>query len=85
MCLFIVLREGQKLSAELTDRIKVAVAAGATKRHVPRHIRQVTAIPHTISGKKVELAVRQTIHGEEVKNRDALANPEALDQFQGIV
>ena len=85
VCLFIVLREGQKLSAELTDRIKVAVAAGATKRHVPRHIRQVTAIPHTISGKKVELAVRQTIHGEEVKNRDALANPEALDQFQGIM
>jgi acetoacetyl-CoA synthetase len=85
VCLFVVLREKLELTTELTDKIRSAIAAGATKRHVPRHIRQVSAIPHTISGKKVELAVRQTIHGEQVKNRDALANPDALDQFRGIV
>jgi len=85
VCLFVVLRDGQKLTPELSDRIKQAIAAAASKRHVPKHIRQVTAVPHTISGKKVELAVRQTIHGQEVKNRDALANPDALDQFRGIV
>jgi len=85
VCLFLVLREGLQLTAELVDTIKSSVASAASKRHVPRHVKQVTAIPHTISGKKVELAVRQTIHGQEVKNRDALSNPEALDQFRGIV
>ncbi|MCH7526404.1 MAG: acetoacetate--CoA ligase [Planctomycetes bacterium] len=85
VALFVVLREGATLDQELIDKIKGAIAAGATKRHVPKYIRQVTAIPHTISGKKVELAVAQMIHGEEIKNRDALANPEALDQFREIV
>ncbi len=85
VCLFVVLREGASLDQALIDLIKTKIAASATKRHSPRHIRQVTAIPHTISGKKVELAVTQMIHGEEVKNRDALANPEALEQFAGIV
>ncbi len=84
VCLFLVLRDGLELDQALIDRVKKQIADGATKRHVPRHIRQVTAIPHTISGKKVELAVTQMIHGEPVKNRDALANPEALDQFAGI-
>ncbi len=83
--LFVVLREGLTLDKELRDRIKQAIAAGATKRHVPRVIKQVSEIPRTISGKKVELAVQQVIHGQEVKNRDALANPHALDQFVGIV
>ncbi|MEE9293782.1 MAG: acetoacetate--CoA ligase [Phycisphaerae bacterium] len=85
VCLFVVLCEGLELDQALADRIKQRIAEGATKRHVPKHIRQVSAIPHTISGKKVELAVTRMIHGEEVKNRDALANPEALDQFRGIV
>ena len=54
------------------------------RSHVPQKIIQVTDIPHTISGKKVELAVRKIILGEEVRNKDALANPEALDQFKGL-
>ncbi|MCO6436847.1 MAG: acetoacetate--CoA ligase [Phycisphaerae bacterium] len=85
ICLFVVLRPGVNLDDELTRRIKARIAEGTTKRHVPRHIRQVTAIPYTISGKKVELAVARIINGEDVPNRDALANPEALAQFAGIV
>jgi acetoacetyl-CoA synthetase len=85
ICLFVVLREGLELDRALIDKIKSQVAGGATRRHVPRHIKQVSAVPYTISGKKVELAVTNMIHGEPVKNRDALANPEALDQYAGIV
>ncbi len=80
--LFVVLRRGLQLDKELRNKIKEGIAAGATRRHVPKIIKQVTAIPHTISGKKVELAVQQVIHGEEVKNLDALANPEALEEFK---
>ncbi|MFQ5805690.1 MAG: acetoacetate--CoA ligase [Phycisphaerae bacterium] len=83
--LFVVLREGLALDKDLRNKIKEAIASGATKRHVPKIIRQVRDIPHTISGKKVELAVQQVIHGEEVKNRDALANPEALDEFEKVL
>ncbi len=85
VCLFVVLREGLTLDDALVNRIKKRIAEGATRRHVPRHIRQVTGVPYTISGKKVELAVAQMIHGENVPNRDALANPEALEQYAGIV
>ena len=85
VCLFVVLREGLTLDDELIAAIKTRIAEGATKRHVPKHIRQVTAVPYTISGKKVEMAVANMIHGEPVLNRDALANPEALDQYAGIV
>lgn len=85
VCLFVVLREGRALDEALEKKIRQRIAEGATKRHVPRHIRAVTAVPYTISGKKVELAVAQMIHGEAVLNRDALANPQALDQYAGIV
>jgi len=85
ICLFVVLREGLSLDDELISRIKARIASGATKRHVPKHIRQVTAVPYTISGKKVELAVTRMIHRQPVDNRDALANPEALDQYDGII
>jgi acetoacetyl-CoA synthetase len=85
ICLFVVLRPGLKLDEALEKKLRVAIAEGATKRHVPRYIRQVSAIPHTISGKKVELAVRQMLHGERVANRDALANPEALDEFRDVL
>lgn len=84
VCLFVVLRSGMKLDAALSRKIADAIAAGASKRHVPKHIRQVSAIPHTISGKKVELAVTQVLHGQEVKNKDALANPEALAEFNAL-
>lgn len=85
VCLFMVLREGVKLGQALIDKIKKRIAEGTTRRHVPKHIKQVTAIPYTISGKKVELAVQRMIHGQPVPNRDALANPAALDQYAGIV
>jgi acetoacetyl-CoA synthetase len=85
ICLFVVLRDGLTLDDALTATIKTRIAEGATKRHVPRHIKQVTAVPYTISGKKVELAVQQMIHGEPVPNRDALANPDTLDQYAGIL
>ena len=85
IALFVVLRAGLTLDKELRKQIKDAVAAGASRRHAPKIIKQVRDIPRTISGKKVELAVQQVIHGEEVRNRDALANPEALAEFEGVL
>jgi len=80
--LFVVLREGVHLDEALTRRIKSEVRAGATPRHVPAVIAQVAEIPRTRSGKIVELAVRAVVQGDEVKNTEALANPEALDNFR---
>ena len=80
--LFVRLRDGLKLDPALADRIKKQIRANTTPRHVPAKIVQVTDIPRTKSGKMVELAVRNVVHGEPVKNLDALANPEALDQFR---
>jgi acetoacetyl-CoA synthetase len=82
--LFVVLAEGAALSEELKDRIKQATRAEKTPRHVPAKILAVAAIPRTISGKIVELAVREKIHGRPVKNTDALANPEALELYEGL-
>jgi len=79
--LFLKLREGVQLTDELVKRIKTTIRQNATPRHVPAKLIAVGDIPYTISGKKVELAVRKVIHGQEVKNRDALANPEALDLY----
>jgi acetoacetyl-CoA synthetase len=85
VCLFVVLREGLTLDDKLIKAIKDRIRAGATPRHVPKHIKQVTEVPYTISGKKVEMAVSNIIHGEAVLNRDALQNPQALDHYKGIV
>jgi acetoacetyl-CoA synthetase len=76
------LREGVALDQALKDRIKAHIRANATPRHVPACIVEVTEIPRTKSGKIVELAVRDVVHGRPVKNREALANPDALDQFR---
>jgi acetoacetyl-CoA synthetase len=81
--LFVRLRDGVKLDAALEDRIRRQVREHTTPRHVPARIVQVSEIPRTKSGKIVELAVRDVVHGREVKNKEALANPEALDQFKG--
>ncbi|MEQ6885054.1 acetoacetate--CoA ligase [Salicola sp. Rm-C-2C1-2] len=81
--LFVRLREGEELSDELRARIRVTLRENTTPRHVPALILQVQDIPRTLSGKIVELAVRQVIHGETVHNREALANPEALAHFVG--
>jgi acetoacetyl-CoA synthetase len=82
--LFVKLREGHDLTEELVKRIQTTVRRNTTPRHVPSRIIAVGDIPYTISGKKVELAVRKVIHGQEVKNRDALANPQALDLYRDL-
>jgi acetoacetyl-CoA synthetase len=81
--LFVKLREGVTLDEELARRIKETIRANTTPRHVPAKILQVADIPRTKSGKIVELAVREVVHGRPVKNIEALANPEALDYFRG--
>ena len=80
--LFVRLRDGLVLDDALADRIKKHIRTNTTPRHVPAKIVQVTDIPRTKSGKIVELAVRNVVSGEPVKNIEALANPEALDQFR---
>ncbi|MFN3586176.1 MAG: acetoacetate--CoA ligase [Moraxellaceae bacterium] len=79
--LFVRLREGLLLDDRLRQQICRVIRDNTTPRHVPAKIVQVTDIPRTISGKIVELAVRNVVHGLPVKNTDALANPEALSQF----
>jgi acetoacetyl-CoA synthetase len=82
--LFVHLREGVSLNDELQTRIRKVIRENATPRHVPARIVQVSDIPRTVSGKIVELAVRNIIHGRAVKNVDALANPEALELFKDL-
>ena len=82
--LFVRLREGLTLDDPLRERIRRQIRANTTPRHVPAKIVQVPEIPRTISGKVVELAVRETIHGRPVKNTDALANPAALAHFRDL-
>ena len=79
--LFVVLRDGVGLDDALVTRIRTEVREGATPRHVPAVVAQVPEIPRTRSGKIVELAVRETIHGRPVVNTEALANPDALAHF----
>jgi acetoacetyl-CoA synthetase len=83
--LFVRLRDGVSLDEALIDRIRKQIRGNTSPRHVPERIVQVTEIPRTKSGKIVELAVRDVVHGRDVKNREALANPEALDQFRNRV
>jgi acetoacetyl-CoA synthetase len=82
--LFVVLKSGIELDEKLRERIKKQIRIGASPRHVPAKIVQVADIPRTKSGKITELAVRDVVHGREVKNKDALANPEVLDLYAGI-
>ena len=81
--LFVKLREGLALDDALANRIKKRIRDNTTPRHVPAKVVQVTDIPRTKSGKIVELAVRDVVHGRPVKNQEALANPEALELFRG--
>jgi acetoacetyl-CoA synthetase len=82
--LFLRLSAGAKLDDALVARIKTAIRSGASPRHVPAKIIPVADIPRTKSGKIVELAVREVVHGRPVKNREALANPEALDLYMAL-
>lgn len=83
--LFVRLNAGFKLDDELAGKIKSAIRSNCSPRHVPAIIRAISDVPYTLNGKKVEVAVKKIIHGEDVLNRDALRNPESLDQFVGIL
>jgi acetoacetyl-CoA synthetase len=82
--LFVVLREGDSLDDELRAKIRKVIRDNTTPRHVPARIVAVPEIPHTRSGKIVELAVRSVVHGEPVRNTEALANPQALEHFRDL-
>jgi acetoacetyl-CoA synthetase len=82
--LFVVLREGVTLDDDLRARIRSVIRENTTPRHVPAKIIAVPEIPRTISGKLVELAVRSAVHGEPIRNTDALANPNALRHFRDL-
>jgi acetoacetyl-CoA synthetase len=83
--LFVRLAAGLTLTDELVAAIKAKIRAGASPRHVPAKIVAVADIPRTKSGKITELAVRDMVHGREVKNKEALANPEALELFKDLI
>ena len=82
--LFVKLAPGVELSEDLKNKIRKTIRLHASPRHVPAKIIPVPDIPYTLNMKKVELAVKKVIHNQEVKNKDALRNPEALDYYAGI-
>ncbi|WP_421862433.1 acetoacetate--CoA ligase [Parvibaculum sp.] len=82
--LFVVMREGAVLDEAMEKQIRTRIRSGASPRHVPAKIVAIADIPRTKSGKITELAVRDIVHGREVKNREALANPEALALYRGL-
>ncbi|OWK44805.1 Acetyl-coenzyme A synthetase [Pseudomonas oleovorans subsp. oleovorans] len=82
--LFVRLRDGVTLDDTLREEIRRVIRANTTPRHVPAKIIQVADIPRTLSGKIVELAVRNIVHGRPVKNTDALANPQALELYRSL-
>lgn len=82
--LFLKLAGGHSLTEDLIWKVKSAIREQCSPRHVPARVLSIGDIPYTINGKKVEIAVKKIIHGEEVLNRDALANPESLDLYRDI-
>jgi acetoacetyl-CoA synthetase len=82
--LFVRLAADATLDEALQQRLRGKLRFGASPRHVPAKIVQVADIPRTKSGKITELAVRDVVHGREVKNKEALANAEALDFFKDL-
>ena len=82
--LFVILEDEYAWSDELIDDLRKEIATHSTAKHVPSVIRKVNKIPYTLSGKKVELAVRDLLHGEEPRNVEALADPTALDCYRNL-
>ena len=82
--LFVVLNQGYQLNKKIIEKIKIEIRSKASPRHVPSKIVEIFEIPKTKNGKLVELAVKQTIEGETIKNLEALANPDSLKQFLNI-
>ena len=82
--LFVVLNKGYLLSEKIKSKIKKEIRVNASPRHVPSKIILISEIPKTKNGKLVELAVKQSIEGDKIKNLEALANPDSLKQFKNI-
>ena len=82
--LFIVMNAKFTLTENLLKKIKIQIRKNASPRHVPSKVIVVRDIPRTKSGKIVELAVKNTIEGNNIKNKEALANPKALEQFKDL-
>jgi acetoacetyl-CoA synthetase len=82
--LFVKLAEGFQLNDDLRDKIRKTIRTNASPRHVPAKILAVPDIPYTLNMKKVELAVRKVIHGQPVRNKDALCNPQVLDCYADL-
>jgi len=82
--LFVVLNSGYKLNNEIKEKIKKNIRSNASPRHVPSKIIAISEIPKTKNGKLVELAVKQSVEGQDIKNLEALSNPDSLKQFRNI-
>ena len=82
--LFIKLTQGSSLSDEFIQKMKQEIRNECSPRHIPNKILKIEDIPYTINGKKVEIAVKNIIHGEKVLNKDALANPESLRFYENL-
>jgi acetoacetyl-CoA synthetase len=82
--LFVVLRPGHELTDDLVARIRQVIRTGASPRHVPAKVIAVDDIPRTVNNKISELAVTEVVHGRPVKNKEALANPAALDLYKDL-
>jgi acetoacetyl-CoA synthetase len=82
--LFVKLKPGVTLDENLIKSIRVNIRSNCSPRHVPAEILTCPDVPYTLNGKKVEVAVKKLIHGQEVKNRDALRNPDCLDYFRSV-
>ena len=82
--LFIKLAKNRLISDELINNIKSIIKKSCSPRHVPAKILEIDDIPYTISGKKVEIAVKKIINGEKINNKEALANPQSLDLYRNI-
>ena len=84
MILFLKLTKSVSINDDLTKKLKQSIKSHCSPRHVPEIILPVDDIPYTLSGKKVEIAVKKIVDGEDVFNRDALANPDSLDLYSSI-
>jgi acetoacetyl-CoA synthetase len=82
--LFVKMNKGFNLDEELIRKIRNNIRNNCSPRHMPALILETPDVPYTINGKKVEIAVKKLIHGQEVKNRDALSNPQCLDYFKNL-
>lgn len=80
--LFLVLEPGKTLTREFEQRIKQSIRQARSPRHVPKYIFQVSTVPYTINGKKIEIAVKKIISGENIAPSGAVANPESFDEFR---